>query len=847
VSLLSGFQASRAIATILTEDAGATAEGKRALFKLKKIGEPAIPKLIEALSSQKNTATLEQLLTSLIRTRTLPFYIVGLCDGDQHVVDGIVRILKRSSDFNPNELFPYFSNDVEGEEVSKSALGEILAAHVQRINPNTLLGLLDQVNSKVRPILYRLLDKLANETMVPDIIMRLDSKQALVRTHLLTLLSRFDTEISRSGLVKGLSDPNKAVRQAALNGLAKLEAKDNVEDICQLLRDPDLTVQSAAIDTLSKIQAPDTIKHLITILQDESEYVRRAAVEVLNEVGDQNAVKDLLNALRDVDWWVKVRAADALGAIGGPKVFDAVLALIKDKDEFLRRTAVEILNTSKDPRAVDRLIEALRDEDWWVRERAVDALAAIGDARAVPYLIAMLEENPEAGQVVIRALASLGDKQAINPLLKQLETNNNSLRKEALKALEGLTDHETAQQVQEAVTQLINTRTDDVGSAADETVRSLIMRFGDLGSSLPSSSAAPAVPNLSLKLDELPTQAINAAPPFATPATPASTTPAAPQTNTSAETQAMYVDASGPVTSQANNSQSHLTKVLDPSRLVPNTILAERYHIIRKIGEGAFGVVWLVEDVMVGDEFILKFLSPHVAADHNMIERFMHELRYARKITHENIIRIYDLVTIGDSYAISMEYFESHSLADELRELKNLHTVFNFKRGIHIIASICAGMRQAQAENVVHRDLKPANLLINDNDLVKIVDFGLAAAARESDARLTKSGILVGTPTYMAPEQVRGRTIDSRTDIYTLGIIMYEMFVGRAPYTGDESMAILFQHVEGNVVPPREINAKIPVALEKVILKSMAVDPENRFQTFGELRQTLNTIAESLD
>jgi serine/threonine-protein kinase len=270
----------------------------------------------------------------------------------------------------------------------------------------------------------------------------------------------------------------------------------------------------------------------------------------------------------------------------------------------------------------------------------------------------------------------------------------------------------------------------------------------------------------------------------------------------------------------------------------------DRYHVIRKVGEGAFGVVWLVEDVMVSDKFILKFLKPHVAADHNMIERFTHELRYARKITHENVIRIYDLITIGKSYAISMEYFPSHSLADEIRHNKGKN--FDIQRSIELVSSICRGMAPAQLAGVVHRDLKPANILINDDDLVKIVDFGLAAAARKADSRLTKSGILVGTPTYMAPEQVRGKTIDSRTDIYTLGIIMYEMLVGEAPYIGDESMAILFQHVEGDPTPPREVNPDIPKAMEKIILKAMAVDPEKRFQTFDELRVKLEKVARSL-
>ncbi len=799
MSLLSGFQANRAIAALMTENAAATPEGKRAAVKLKQIGEPAIAKLIEALGNTQHPAVIEQLLLGFVRNTTLPYYLAGLTSEDDSIVAGVSRILCRSGDFEPNQLF----EQLDHPDISKSALCEILLAHSGRIKPNILLGMLDRVSSKVRPMLYRLLDKVADEALLPDIIRRLDAKQPMVRTHLVQVLSRFDNPRSLNALIGALDDPNKAVRQSALQGLAKMQAPQAVEAICRLLGDPDLTVQAAAIETLVKIRAPNTVKYLVDVLQDESEYVRRAAVEVLNEIGDQNAVKDLLNALRDVDWWVKVRAADALGAIGGPKVFDAILALIRDEDEFLRRTAVEILNTSKDPRSFDRLIEALRDDDWWVRERAVDALAGIGDERAVPHLITMLEENPEAGQVVIRALHNLGDKRAINPLLKQLEHADNTVRKEALRALQTLTDESNAGKVQEAATELMNVSQDEVGSVASETVKTLVTRYGDRSTHIMGTAKEIA-------LEDEPTQMTSIS-----------------------DSQKTHALESSPNVIDSSDG------IINPAKLVPNSILTDRYHVVRKIGEGAFGTAILVDDLMVNDQFVLKFLNPHVASDENMIQRFLHELRYARKITHENVIRIYDLVTFGQTYAISMEYFPSHSLADELRK----DGLMDRRRGLHILGEICKGMARAQEVSVVHRDLKPANILINDEDIVKIVDFGLAAAASKSDSRLTKSGILVGTPTYMAPEQVRGRTIDSRTDIYTLGIIMYELFSGQAPYTGEESMAILFQHVEGKAKPPREINPDIPESLEAIITKAMAVDPEQRFQTFDELRAALEAAS----
>ncbi|WP_455197961.1 serine/threonine protein kinase, partial [Kaarinaea lacus] len=360
-------------------------------------------------------------------------------------------------------------------------------------------------------------------------------------------------------------------------------------------------------------------------------------------------------------------------------------------------------------------------------------------------------------------------------------------------------------------------RQDEVGDVANETVRSLIMKFGDQ-SDISKPSTHEATVDSEVSIEDMPTEAINAS-----PASPEKSE----QQETSPAKQAME---------QAG--------FINPAKLEPNTMLAQRYNVIRKIGEGAFGVVWLVDDTVVNDQCILKFLNPHVAADQNMIERFTHELRYARKITHENVIRIYDLVTIGQSYAISMEYFPSHSLADEIRKKDGM--AFDTKRSIDLMCSICRGMSPAQSAGVVHRDLKPANILINDDDMVKIVDFGLAAAARKADARITKSGILVGTPTYMAPEQVRAKTIDSRTDIYTLGIIMYEMLTGSAPYTGDESMAVLFQHVEGKAHAPRHFNPDIPESLEAIIMKAMAVSPDDRFQTFDEMRTQLEAVAQSL-
>ena len=217
----------------------------------------------------------------------------------------------------------------------------------------------------------------------------------------------------------------------------------------------------------------------------------------------------------------------------------------------------------------------------------------------------------------------------------------------------------------------------------------------------------------------------------------------------------------------------------------------------------------------------------------------MHELRYSRKITHRNIIRIYDFLRIQGNYAISMEYFPSHTLTSEVEDGNPLPVDRLLQYGI----DICTGMNVAHTAGIVHRDLKPANVLINGEGLLKIVDFGVAAAHREGDTQLTRTGYVIGSPKYMAPEQIMGRRIDERADIYSTGIMLYEMATGAPPYANGDHMAVMYQHVQGKARPPQELNAALPEAVGEVILKAMATDKLARFQTMPELCAALQKLA----
>jgi serine/threonine-protein kinase len=248
--------------------------------------------------------------------------------------------------------------------------------------------------------------------------------------------------------------------------------------------------------------------------------------------------------------------------------------------------------------------------------------------------------------------------------------------------------------------------------------------------------------------------------------------------------------------------------------------------------------VLLVEDTVVEERLILKFLNPNVSQDEEMMKRFVHELRYSRKITHRNVIRIYDFLFMRGNYAISMEYFPSHTLGSEIVNEKPLP----LEKAIQYACDIATGMTVAHQAGIVHRDLKPANLLINNEGLLKIVDFGVAAAHKEGDTQLTKTGYVIGSPKYMAPEQILGKKVDERADIYSLGVITYEMVTGQPPYSRGDHMSVMYQHVQGKAKAPIEVNPALPQVLSDIVVKAMAVDKMKRFQTMDEMRLALEKV-----
>jgi serine/threonine-protein kinase len=723
-------------------------------------------------------------------------------------LSGTAWALSSSNNYNANALLDFFDE----ADVSKPALIEILKTHKHNLSVHDLLRRAYELEPKEKAALFAIIDSVITPEMVPDLLNRMGGKDPTVKMHLMSLLARFEHPAINGTLEVQLRDSNKMVRNAALTALGKRGGNINVQKITPLLQDPDLEVQNKAVDVIVKAKHPDTVKYLVDALKDESEYARRSAVEVLNEICDPNSVKDLLNAIKDADWWVRARAGDALAEIGGPKVVNSVLELVKDKDEDIRRTAIEILNATKDETAVATLIKATDDEDWWVRERAVDALAQIGSKKALPKLLAMLGKNPKTDPVVVRALGKLGDADVISKIVPMLQRPEREIQIEAIKALAHLTDDKRADTVRNVLLKIKQSDDRTIINNADLAIKEIDNKFSESVLEENLRAEKMAEHTRTLLLDDKDIEKL-----------------------ISEHAAAAKAEASGEIS--ALTPQVH-SPMLDISKLEPGAVIDGRYKFIEKIGKGAFGTVLLMQDQIVDERLILKFLNPNVSSDEEMMKRFVHELRYSRMITHRNIIRIYDFLHLQGAYAISMEYFPSHTLSAELPDNKPM----TFTKALQFSLDMATGMAVAHQAGVIHRDLKPANVLVNDEGLLKIVDFGVAAAASSGDTQLTKTGYVIGSPKYMAPEQILGKKVDETADIYSIGVIMYEMVTGVPPYSRGDHMSVMYQHVQGKAKLCQELNPEIPDAFAAVIARAMSVDKTKRHKSMDELSEALTAM-----
>jgi serine/threonine protein kinase len=267
------------------------------------------------------------------------------------------------------------------------------------------------------------------------------------------------------------------------------------------------------------------------------------------------------------------------------------------------------------------------------------------------------------------------------------------------------------------------------------------------------------------------------------------------------------------------------------SDLIGKTI--GNYKIISKLGSGGMAVVYKAHELSLNRIVALKVLSSHLSENNEFIKRFEREARAAAKLNHPNIIQIYAIGEEEGIHFFSMEYVKGKTLAEIIEEEKKL----TYDKAIPIIIQTAEALSEAHKHGIVHRDMKPSNIMVNNNGTVKVTDFGIAYVSQET--KLTKSGSIIGTPEYLSPEQCEAKTIDNRSDIYSLGVTFYELLSGKTPYKADTPVSMLLEIVKGNFPPLNEVNPDIPEFIQKIVEKMMQTKPEDRFNNANELIESL--------
>src|SRR5213083_2128030 len=267
-----------------------------------------------------------------------------------------------------------------------------------------------------------------------------------------------------------------------------------------------------------------------------------------------------------------------------------------------------------------------------------------------------------------------------------------------------------------------------------------------------------------------------------------------------------------------------------------NMLFDGRYRIIRKLGSGGMANVYLAEDQELGRRVAIKILNDRHAGDEQFVERFRREAKNAASLSHPNIVSIYDRGEAEGTYYIAMEYLDGRSLKELIvaRGPAPVHVAIDYAR------QILAAVRFAHRNGIVHRDIKPHNVLVDAEDRLKVTDFGIA---RSGPSQMTEAGSIIGTAQYLSPEQARGAPVDQRSDLYSVGVVLYELLTGTVPFSGSTPLEIAMKHRSSTPEPPSRKRAEVPRELDLVVLRALAKDPGDRYHSAEEMDADLRRVS----
>jgi serine/threonine-protein kinase len=774
-----------------------TRKGKGLTKKIRQSASDSLEKLLEIIPSTQNQH--RQVLMEICKEHAKGKSEQAFLDILEHDATDIrstaAEVLSESSQINPAKLFKLLHET----NVSKTEIIGILSFQKQFLKPEQIITnalKLDEFHAEQ-------LLKLAEGSEVPlDLESVIVDPEHIQNPNSKIILLRYFAGIEQSGVAnligKFLADGNKTIVMEALKSLIKLKVPYDASTILPFVETMTENEREMAMEIISKQANEELVPKLAPWTTGKSDELREFLIKVIIKHITQKSLEKFLQRLDQQEWWGKDKAIKCMQKFGTNQLYSAAQGLVEHDHEFTRNTAQQFAVLQGDPSDLEKVGETAVHENWQVREKAIATLGNSGSRDSLIALQQSLAKRPESAVAILKAVSQLGYSKGLEVAFRCLKMPEALVQREALGTIAKLTTKAHAKEVREAVLKMVPQMQAIVRDTAEEVVIKLSNDF--------------KLAKLNINWKEF----------FETRLTKID------QTQAKEKARAADKSTAGP-------------KIINIEDLKEGDNWMGRYRIKGEIGRGAMGRVMLAEDEMVGERLILKFMHPELTADADSRERFTREVKYSRKVSHHNVIRIHDLLISDNLCAISMEYFESRGVDELLKEVK----CFEVKPALEILSQVAEGMVAAHMQEVIHRDLKPSNILIDETGLVKVVDFGIASVSSGTDATLTQEGSIIGTPAYLSPDRAKGAESHYRCDIYALGIIAYYMLTGQLPYKG-EPMAILFQHLEGNAPPIHEVKSSINPGVSLLVQKLMAVEADNRIQSMSDVSTIITKVLRKL-
>jgi len=579
-----------------------------------------------------------------------------------------------------------------------------------------------------------------------------------------------------------LDDSNKVVILEALKTLGRIQIDFDASVLLPYTETMTGIELEQVMAIIEKQADADLVPHLSAYLTTKNEELNDYFAQVVATKTDRGNFQKFLQRLTIEDGSVQRGAIACLQKFPNDNLTKVAHQLSGHKDEFVRESAKSLVVNLIGDDNLGKIEEFALNDNAQVRERAIQSLAKSANRGAIPILRKLIDGWPEDAVLVLRAVKQLGFGQGLEVAFSVLKNGEANAQRTALETIEAIVNKNHADEARDNLILNLGDITDELRDYATDLVTQITRKF---------------------KLADLQVEA-----------------------ESSIDTG---VDDASSTTSS--------TRISPLDKLKPGDVWMDRYHIKKEIGRGAMGRVMLVEDDMVDEALIIKFMLPSLTVDKQSTERFKREVKYARKVSHRNVIRVHDLLIKDGVCAISMEYFESRGLEMILKDAN----AFEMREGLKLLYQVASGMTAAHEQGVVHRDLKPSNILIDKDGQLKVVDFGIASAGASAESTLTQTGSIIGSPAYLAPERAVGADADERCDIYSLGGVAYYVFSGKLPYVG-KPMEVIAQHREGGAKPVTEINPAISAEVSALVEHMMAVDPEERFQSMVAVRDSIRKL-----